>query len=108
MANIEVSLSNGANTPRRKKGISLGGSSMTLSHPVSKHDQRSVFQDREAIIQNLRVQFNLGNLPRSNGTHSGEVETTELELQKFKNDADNKKIIIRNLKIALENLDITE
>lgn len=121
MASIEVSLSN-ANTPRRRKGTSLGGASTRSSPRPSiatdtinlqtngKHELRSALQEREAIIHNLRLQLGLGKLPRPTGTPLNETErpVAELRLQKLRNEADNKRVAIRNLKCALEKLDITE
>lgn len=119
MASIEVSLSN-VNTPRRRKGTSLGGASTRSSprppadtislHTNGQQELRSALQEREAIIQNLRMQLGLGKLPRPTGMPLNETErpVAELRLQKLRNEADNKRIAIRNLKSALEKLDITE
>lgn len=121
MANIEVSLSSGTNTPRRRKGTSLGGGSTASSRPSicienispqsnCKQEHRPALQERETIIQNIRSQFGLGKLLGPFGTPLDETEITaaEYELQKLRKDADNKRLAIRNLKVALENLDITE
>lgn len=120
MANIEVSLSSSTNTLRRRKGTSLGGGSTsrqsicsdTISLPPNgKHqEQRSALQERDAIIQNLRQQLGLGKLPRPTGTplDKNEIPAAEHKLNRLKNDADNRRITIRNLKTALESLDITE
>lgn len=120
MANIEVSLSNTTNTPRRRKGASLGGNNTTSRIPIGadtislssngKSEHRSVLQDRESIIHSLRVQLGLGKLPRPISAPLDEIElnAAEKELQKLKSDADNKRLTIRNLKTALDNLDITE
>lgn len=124
MANIEVSLST-SSVPRRRKGTSLGGGS-TISartsprpsigditnnntHSVQK-EHRSALQDREAVIQNLRMQLGLGKLPRPTGTPLDESErpAAEQRLARLKGEADNKRTAIRNLKAALEKLDITE
>lgn len=123
MASIEVSLS--TNTPRRRKGTSLGGGS-TISARASprpsiaadtislqangKSEHRSALQERESIIQNLRMQLGLGKLPRPTGTPLDESErpAAEQRLQKLRNEAENKRVAIRNLKSALEKLDITE
>lgn len=124
MANIEVSLSS-ASVPRRRKGTSLGGGS-TISartsprpsisdvannnmNPAQK-EHRTALQDREAVIQNLRMQLGLGKLPRPTGTPLEESErpAAEQRLTRLRNDAENKRIAIRNLKAALEKLDVTE
>lgn len=114
MASIEVSLSSA--TPRRRKGTSLGGSSTistrTSPRPESaaSRDMRSALQDREAVIQSLRVQLGLNKLPRPVGTPLEEAErpAAEQRLARLKIDSENKKIAIRNLKSALDKLDITE
>lgn len=120
MANIEVSLSSATNTPRRRKGASLGGNNTTSRIPIGadtislssngKPEHRSSLQEREAIIHSLRVQLGLGKLPRSINSPLDEKEivAAEQELQKLKIDADNKRLTIRNLKTALDSLDITE
>lgn len=125
MANIEVSLSNSTNTPRRRKGTSLGGGSTVSSrqlipathsgtdtgslHSNMKPEHQSALQEREAIIQSLRVQLGLGKLPRPGiPLDEAEISKAEQELQKLRNDADKKRITIRNLKSALESLDISE
>lgn len=123
MASIEVSLSSSANAPRRRKGTSLGGGASTRSsprpsmpadtislQPNGKQELRTALQEREAIIQNLRLQLGLGKLPRPTGTPLDETErpVAEQRLQKLRNEADNKRVAIRNLKCALEKLDITE
>ncbi|XP_059614807.1 uncharacterized protein LOC132260598 [Phlebotomus argentipes] len=112
MASIEVSLS--GSTPRRRKGTSLGGSSSVRSSPrpesAPAKEVRSALQDREAIIQSLRMQLGLGKLPRPCGTPLEENErpAAEQRLHRLKIDAENKKIAIRNLKSALDKLDITD
>lgn len=133
MANIEVSLSS-SNTPRRRKGTSLGGGgtssisarasprppsaataidlNATITATTINKDphHRSALQDREAVIQNLRLQLGLGKLPRPMGTPLDESErpAAEQRLSRLKTDADNKRIAIRNLKLALDKVDITE
>lgn len=125
MASIEVSLST-TTTPRRRKGTSLGGGStisarssprpsigggdLTNVHPIQKGEHRSALQDREAVIQNLRMQLGLGKLPRPTGTPLEESErpAAEQRLIRLRNDAENQRIAIRNLKGALDKLDITE
>ncbi|GAB0090401.1 LOC105233496 [Sergentomyia squamirostris] len=113
MASIEVSLS--GSTPRRRKGTSLGGSSSVRSSPrpesaPATKEVRSALQDREAIIQSLRMQLGLGKLPRPCGTPLTEAERPAAEQRhhRLKIDAENKKIAIRNLKAALDKLDITD
>lgn len=114
MANIEVSLA--TNTQRRRKGTSLGGSRQSICSdtmslpPNSKQEQRSALQERDAIIQNLRQQLGLGKLPRPTGAllDKNEIPAAQQQVKKLKNDADNRRVTIRNLKTALENLDITE
>lgn len=112
MASIEVSLSSA--TPRRRKGTSLGGSISTRSSPrhefTASRELRSALQDREAVIQNLRVQLGLNKLPRPCATPLEESErpVAEQKLVRLKKEADNKKIAIRNLRQALDKLDITE
>ena len=118
MASIEVSLSS-SNTPRRRKGTSLGGNSARASpRPPSSNDMlappskelRTALQDREAVIQSLRLQLGLGKLPRTMGTPLDESErpAAEQRLNRLKSDSDNKRNAIRNLKAALDKLDITE
>lgn len=117
MANIEVSLCNSA--PRRRKsgsGSVISGSASVRSSPVTRSEtspakeMRTALQDREAVIQNLRVQLGLGKLPRPSGTPLDESErpAAEQRLHRLKVDAENKRIAIRNLKMALDKLDITE
>lgn len=122
MANIEVSLCN--SVPRRRKSgcggggsvVSGGGGGSVKSTPIARCETspakeiRSALQDREAVIQNLRVQLGLGKLPRPSGTPLDESErpAAEQKLHRLKVDAENKRIAIRNLKMALDKLDITE
>lgn len=135
MASIEVSLASSTNTPRRRKGTSLGGAStisarasprpsMSAADTISLHsnnnsnnnninlktEHRSALQEREAIIQNLRMQLGLGKLPRPTGTPLDESErpAAEQRMLRLRNDADNKRVAIRNLKTALDKLDISE
>lgn len=161
MASIEVSLSS-SNTPRRRKGTSLGGGSSIsarasprppptaaisvadMQHQQSQHnnnnqqqhqhlnglnnnqhnhhqmlqhqhhptkEMRTALQDREAVIQNLRMQLGLGKMPRPLGTaplDDAERPAAEQQLARLKHDADVKRVQIRNLKLALDKLDITE
>lgn len=71
---------------------------------------RSALQDREAVIQKLRIQLCLGKLPRPSGPPftDAEIPAAERKLHKLKTEADNKKTKIRNLKCALEHFDINE
>ncbi|XP_049295284.1 uncharacterized protein LOC125770092 isoform X2 [Anopheles funestus] len=111
MANIEVSLC--AGTPRRRKGTSLGGSLSARSSPrpeVAPRELRTALQDREAVIQNLRLQLGLGKLPRPTGPPLDDTErpVAEQRLAKLKSDAETKRHVIKNLKSALEKLDVTD
>ncbi|XP_055602374.1 uncharacterized protein LOC129751108 [Uranotaenia lowii] len=111
MASIEVSLSSA--TPRRRKGSSLGGGSLSArSSPRldTGKELRTALQDREAVIQNLRLQLGLGKLPRPTGPAFDEKErpAAELRLAKLLKDVESKKEIIKALKNTLEKLDITD
>ncbi|XP_052872796.1 uncharacterized protein LOC128278168 isoform X1 [Anopheles cruzii] len=112
MANIEVSLC--AGTPRRRKGTSLGGSLSARSSPRPEsapgRELRTALQDREAVIQNLRLQLGLGKLPRPTGPPLDEAErpVAEQRLSKLKLDSETKRHVIKNLKTALEKLDVTD
>uniref|UniRef100_A0A182QAY1 PDZ domain-containing protein n=1 Tax=Anopheles farauti TaxID=69004 RepID=A0A182QAY1_9DIPT len=112
MANIEVSLC--AGTPRRRKGTSLGGSLSARSSPrpesTPSRELRTALQDREAVIQNLRLQLGLGKLPRPTGPPLDDTErpVAEQRLVKLKSDAETKRHVIKNLKSALEKLDVTD
>lgn len=130
MASIEVSLSGGANTARRRKGISMGSASTISSRvkprpslnaadtislnasPNSQHrpEHQTALQEREAIIQSLRMQLGLGKLPRPTGTplNEAEIPAAEQRLRGLKNEADNKRNAIRSLKAALDGLDVSE
>lgn len=108
MANIEVSLSSGPNMPRRRKGLSLGNDGSNVSrtgHEVSSFGMIRKQKSTEEIIQNLRDHLNIGTSIRSN---VGEAESVERDLRRHKNEADTKRSTIKNLKTALENLNITE
>lgn len=127
MASIEVSLSS---TPRRKKNGSLGGISLSSSlRSVPKElaikeleSLRNALRDKENIIQNLRGQIAIPGLHisqiKTNGlnSHNSKIkELSEVEkrqakerLLKLRMETDNKRLAIKNLKIALERLDITE
>uniref|UniRef100_W8AXA5 PDZ domain-containing protein n=1 Tax=Ceratitis capitata TaxID=7213 RepID=W8AXA5_CERCA len=99
-----------ATTGRRRKVSSLGGTLSARSARSETKELRSALQDREAVIQNLRIQLCLGKLPRPTGPPLDESEkpAAEQKLQKLKAEAENKKIKIKNLKSALEKLDITD
>lgn len=87
-----------------------GGTLSSRSTRNESKELRSALQDRETVIQNLRIQLCLGKLPRPCGPPLNEADkpAAEQKLQKLKTEAENKKIKIRNLKSALEKLDITE
>ncbi|KAG9432867.1 hypothetical protein HZU67_04833 [Apis mellifera carnica] len=119
MASIEVSLST---TPRRKKGGSISGG---LTSPAGPHRNsrdhykeldalRIALRDKENIIQTLKGQLcnTLTNrLALRNGgppLTEADRKATEERLQRLRRDADNKRLAIKNLKLALERLDITD
>uniref|UniRef100_A0A336LY28 CSON007339 protein n=1 Tax=Culicoides sonorensis TaxID=179676 RepID=A0A336LY28_CULSO len=130
MASIEVSLSASSHvsTPRRRKGTSLGSisirsspkpdlssstnniSTSSASKEVPSKELRSALVEREAVIQSLRMQLGLAKLPRPTGPAFTESERpgAEQRLSRLLSDAENKKVAIRNLKSALEKLDITD
>ncbi|XP_020802524.1 uncharacterized protein LOC110179353 [Drosophila serrata] len=97
-------------TGRRRKGGSLGGTLSSRSTRSESKELRSALQDREAVIQNLRIQLCLGKLPRPTGPPLDESEkpAAEQKLNRLKAEAENKRIKIKNLKSALEKLDITD
>lgn len=128
MANIEESLSMSV-AARRRKGTSLGSVSSRsspkldtiLSTPnnnntITQTHPKDNQNEREMIMQNLRVQ--LGIEKQSSGRSSsasvsgpplennGERPVNEQKLSRLKNDAENKKNAIRNLKCALQKLDM--
>lgn len=129
MASIEVSLSN---TPRRRKngivnGLSLGSCIRTVPKEIAAKELealRNALRDKENIIQSLKGQLTipglrLATLKNSNNSSSNnnvasreltEVEKKQAEdrLTKLKMETDNKRLAIKNLKMALERLDITE
>lgn len=124
MASIEVSLSS---TPRRKKNVSLSGISLGSSiRSIPKElalkeleSLRNALRDKENIIQSLKGQLTVPGLKLNamrNCNSNGSVrELTEVEkkqaedrLNRLKTDIDNKRLAIKNLKLALERLDITE
>ncbi|KAH8254335.1 hypothetical protein KR032_009600 [Drosophila birchii] len=97
-------------TGRRRKGGSLSGTLSSRSTRSESKELRSALQDREAVIQNLRIQLCLGKLPRPTGPPLDESEkpAAEQKLNRLKAEAENKRIKIKNLKSALEKLDITD
>ncbi|XP_055917174.1 uncharacterized protein LOC129949627 [Eupeodes corollae] len=111
MSNLEISLSSSNQlNGRRRKGSSLGGALSSRSARTEAKELRSALQDREAVIQNLRIQLCLGKLPRPSGPplEDSEKPAAEQKLLRLKADAENKRIAIRNLKTALDKLDITD
>ncbi|XP_050324782.1 uncharacterized protein LOC126756029 isoform X3 [Bactrocera neohumeralis] len=115
MSDAEANLINSAQTQtattgRRRKVSSLGGTLSARSCRSETKELRSALQDREAVIQNLRIQLCLGKLPRPTGPplDDSEKPAAEQKLQRLKAEAENKKIKIKNLKSALEKLDITD
>ncbi|XP_017875907.1 uncharacterized protein LOC108622501 isoform X2 [Ceratina calcarata] len=116
MASIEVSLST---TPRRKKGGSISGGVTSAGHRNRDHYKeldalRIALRDKENIIQTLKGQLcnTLSNrLALLNGApplSEADRKATEERLQRLRRDADNKRLAIKNLKLALERLDITD
>lgn len=126
MASIEVSLSS---TPRRKKG-SMGVLSPSIRSIPKElavkelETLRNALRDKENIIQSLKGQLTIPGLRLShirnssvcnnhnakNGRELSDVERKQAEerLTRLKTDTDNKRLAIKNLKMALERLDITE
>lgn len=109
-SSLSGSITQSSTTGRRRKGTSLNGTLTARSTRNESKELRSALQDREAVIQNLRIQLCLGKLPRPTGPPLDESEkpAAEQKLQKLKAEAENKRIKIRNLKMALDKLDITE
>lgn len=121
MASIEVSLSS---TPRRKKNGSLNGLNLGSSIRINKElatkeleNLRSALRDKENIIQNLKEQLTvplrLNGTANNNNNNNRELSANEKKqaedrIVRLKLDVDNKRLAIKNLKIALERLDITE
>ncbi|XP_050304958.1 uncharacterized protein LOC126742357 [Anthonomus grandis grandis] len=131
MASIEVSLSN---VPRRKKLNTGALNSSIRSIPKELaakelENLRNALKDKENIIQSLRGQLTVPGLrlnsiingsnnnsssSSGNGTNNNreltEVERKQAEdrLARLKTDIDNKRLAIKNLKMALERLDITD
>ncbi|KAL1494611.1 hypothetical protein ABEB36_010182 [Hypothenemus hampei] len=129
MASIEVSLSN---TPRRKKlnnGI-LNSSIRSIPKEFAAKELenlRNALKDKENIIQSLRGHLTVPGLKLNsllngnhinngnNGTTNNKRELTKVEkkqaedrLARLKTDVENKRLAIKNLKMALERLDITD
>ncbi|XP_011647822.1 uncharacterized protein LOC105433983 isoform X1 [Pogonomyrmex barbatus] len=117
MASIEVSLST---TPRRKKGGSISGSIPSpAGHRNRDHYKeldalRVALRDKENIIQTLKGQL-CNTLSSRLALRNGAPPLTEADrkaaeerLQRLRRDADNKRLAIKNLKLALERLDITD
>jgi sulfur dioxygenase len=134
MASIEVSLSSTANR-RRKSSIGRDSSSKSTvssrSEIAPSRELRSALQDREAVIQryrkrkliifpkvlslnifffSLRLQLGLAKLPRPVGPPFDEADkpVAEKKLTRLKIEAENKRVGIRNLKSAMEKLEISE
>lgn len=126
MASIEVSLSS---TPRRRKNGSISSMSLASSmRSIPKElavkeleSLRNALRDKENIIQSLKGQLtvpglrlnsvrNCNNSNNVNIRELSEVERKQAEdrLTRLKTDIDNKRLTIKNLKMALERLDITE
>ncbi|KAF5282352.1 hypothetical protein FQR65_LT14341 [Abscondita terminalis] len=126
MASIEVSLSS---TPRRKKngslsGVSLGSSLRSVPKEFALKELeslRNALRDKENIIQSLRSQLGIPGLYNSiikpngisNGNNNRELceedkKQAEDRLIKLRGETDNKRLAIKNLKMALERLDITD
>ncbi|XP_056639188.1 uncharacterized protein LOC130446769 isoform X1 [Diorhabda sublineata] len=123
MASIEVSLSS---TPRRKKngsisGISIGSSIQSIPKELAIKELeklRNALKDKENIIQSLKGQLTIPGLRLNairNSNNNNMKELTDVEkkqaearLGRLKTDVDNKRLTIKNLKMALERLDITD
>ncbi|KAJ8686422.1 hypothetical protein QAD02_022216, partial [Eretmocerus hayati] len=116
MASIEVSL---PTTPRRKKGSSVSGGLASSGHRNRDHHReldslRVALRDKENIIQTLKGQLcnTLSNrLAMRNGAPpltEADKKASEERLHRLKRDADNKRLAIKNLKLALDRLDITD
>lgn len=120
MASIEVSLSS---TPRRKKNGSLVNASIrSIPKEIATKELeslRNALRDKENIIQSLKGQLTIPGLKLRNSikdnNNANNRELTEVEkkqaeerLTRLKTDVENKRLAIKNLKMALERLDITE
>ncbi|KAI4460518.1 hypothetical protein MML48_5g00014585 [Holotrichia oblita] len=129
MASIEVSLSS---TPRRKKNGSINGSITSSIRSIPKEiavkeleSLRNALRDKENIIQSLKGQLTIpsfrlshirtngicnNNNSTNNNRELSDVEKKQAEerLCRLRNDTDNKRLAIKNLKMALERLDITD
>ncbi|XP_044732509.1 probable serine/threonine-protein kinase MARK-A [Chrysoperla carnea] len=136
MASIEVSLS--TTPRRKKNGSIGGGSKASIVRvdPISREldHLRLALRDKENVIQSLKGQINHTTTPTTPGTNGGGIgglpflksngngppinHTTQLtsverkhaedRLARVKAEMDNKRLAIKNLKIALERLDITD
>ncbi|XP_011312659.1 uncharacterized protein [Fopius arisanus] len=118
MASIEVSLST---TPRRKKGGSI---SRGITTPQADHRHKNQYKeidalrvalrDKENIIQTLKGQLcdTLSNRLAIRNTAApltdADKKATEQKLDTLSRDTNKKRLAIRNLKLALERLDIIE
>lgn len=116
MASIEVSLSS---TPRRKKNTSgINASIRSIPKEIAAKELetlRNALRDKENIIQSLKGQLTIPGLRLSTIRNPSNRDLTEIEkkqaeerLTRLKTDIDNKRLAIKNLKMALERLDITE
>ncbi|GJQ85914.1 hypothetical protein Trydic_g12721 [Trypoxylus dichotomus] len=129
MASIQVSLSS---TPRRKKNGSINGSITSSIRSIPKEiavkeleTLRNALRDKENIIQSLKGQLTIpsfrlshmrgssicnNNNSTNNNRELSEIEKKQAEerLSRLRNDTDNKRLAIKNLKMALERLDITD
>ncbi|XP_066146128.1 putative autophagy-related protein 11 isoform X1 [Euwallacea fornicatus] len=125
MASIEVSLSNSSRRKKFNTGV-LNSSIRSIPKELASKELdnlRNALKDKENIIQSLRGQLTVPGL-RLNSILSGSTgnnnnttarELTEVEkkqaedrLGRLKTDIDNKRLAIKNLKMALERLDITD
>ncbi|XP_044265303.1 uncharacterized protein LOC123011750 [Tribolium madens] len=118
MASIEVSLSS---TPRRKKNITgINASIRSIPKEIAAKELetlRNALRDKENIIQSLKGQLTIPGLrlsqmrnPANSNRDLTEIEKKQAEerLNRLKTDVDNKRLAIKNLKMALERLDITD
>ncbi|XP_064210928.1 uncharacterized protein sprt isoform X2 [Tribolium castaneum] len=117
MASIEVSLSS---TPRRKKNTGINASIRSAPKEIAAKELetlRNALRDKENIIQSLKGQLTIPGLrltqmrnPSNTNRELTEVEKKQAEerLNRLKTDVDNKRLAIKNLKMALERLDITD
>ncbi|XP_063225393.1 uncharacterized protein LOC134532660 isoform X2 [Bacillus rossius redtenbacheri] len=131
MASIEVSLST---APRRKKngsiGGGVGGGAGVVVGPVHRTSKdiarelevlRNALRDKENMIQSLKGQlcsslsisrlsasYLRGQLQPGHALSDKERRQAEDRLLRLRADMDNKRLAIKNLKMALERLDITD